>query len=66
MNLPKPPKIWILIPMIPTDQVARRKYDKNAKVSGDWVAAYAKETAVAQSTWNRPEQKMISNFSVLI
>jgi len=38
-------------------KVAKRRYDKNTKVSGDWVAAFAKETAVAQSTWEQARAK---------
>lgn len=32
-------------------KVSKRHYDKNTKVSGEWVAAFSKETAVAQSIW---------------
>ncbi len=38
-------------------KVAKRKYEKNTKVSGDWVATFAKETAVAQSTWEQARAK---------
>ena len=38
-------------------KVTKRNYDKNTKVTSEWVAAFAKETAVAQSTWEQARAK---------
>ncbi len=43
-------------------KVAKRHYDKDTKVTGDWVAAFAKATAVAQSTWE--EARATDNFEL--
>ncbi len=38
-------------------KVTKRNFDKNTKVTNEWVAAFAKETAVAQSTWEQARAK---------
>jgi len=43
-------------------KVAKRHFDKNTKVSGKWVSTFAKETAVAQSTWE--EARATDNFEL--
>jgi carboxypeptidase Taq len=43
-------------------KVARRHFDKNTKVTGKWVSAFAKETAVAQSVWE--EARATDNFEL--
>ncbi|HAF61718.1 MAG TPA: carboxypeptidase [Anaerolineaceae bacterium] len=43
-------------------KVAKRRYDKDTKVSGDWVAEFTKATAVAQSTWE--EAKVNDDFEL--
>ncbi|NMB61229.1 MAG: carboxypeptidase M32 [Chloroflexi bacterium] len=43
-------------------KVAKCHFDKNTKVTGKWVSAFAKETAVAQSTWE--EARATDNFEL--